>query len=213
MKRRIGAGLVLASALLAGVAGCGVLPGLGGGSSDGTGSGSGRPGAGRAVDLPERTVYLRGEAAAPSAGQATGTPVRGPIASLSPLPSRTRSTATPVYSSPADCTGAIRQGVVNGADVAPGTTSAVVSWWNIGDPAIIEYQLAAVSQDLYGGPQPAWTWQRVPPGKGCARVSATVSGLSSGVPYVFVIHAVLKRYDSLPPTAPEVARSEAVRMR
>ncbi|WP_432987485.1 hypothetical protein [Dactylosporangium sp. CA-233914] len=209
MKRRIGAGLVLFSALLAGVAGCGVLPGLGGsGSGGGTSTGTG---SGKVVNLPERTVYLRGESVDPSAGLATGAPVRGPIASMSPLPRRTRSTATPSYR-PTECTGVHRQGVVNGADVAPGTASAVVSWWNVGDPALVEYRLAAVSQDLYAGPAPAWIWQTVPKGTGCSRVSATVTGLSSKVPYVFVIHAVLGKYENFPPAEPEVARSSAVVM-
>nr|BFE62382.1 hypothetical protein GCM10020063_069080 [Dactylosporangium thailandense] len=209
MKRRVGAGLALLATLVTGVAGCSMLPGLGGAGTGGS-TGGGK-GSGKAVNLPEKTVYLRGDAVDPSAGLTTGAPVRGPIASMSPLPSRTPLTATPSYS-PTDCTGAYRQGVVNGADVAPGTTSAVVSWWNIGDPALVEYRLAAVSQDLYMGPQPTWTWQTVPAGKGCSRVSATVTGLSSKVPYVFVIHAVLKKYETLPPVEPEVARSSATVM-
>jgi hypothetical protein len=209
VKRRAGAGLVLFCALLSGVAGCGVLPGLGGSATDGaTGSGKG---SGNVVNLPEKTVYLRGDTADPSAGLTTGAPVRGPIASMSPFASRTPATATPSYS-PTECTGAYRQGVVNGADVVPGTTSAVVSWWNIGDPALTEYRVAAVSQDLYKGPQPTWTWQTVAPGTGCSRVSTTITGLGSGVPYVFVVHAVLKKYESLPPIVPEVARSNATLM-
>jgi hypothetical protein len=205
VKRRIGAGLALGSALLSGVAGCSVLPGLGGGPDEG-GGGSGGPA--KAVNLPERTVYLRGDAASPA--PTTGAPVRGPIASMSPLAAPSRAAASPSFSGPDDCAGVVRMGVVNGADVVPATTSAVVSWWNIGDPAIVEYRLAAVSQHLYMGRQPAWTWQTVAPGRGCTRVEATVTGLRSGVPYVFVVHAVLEKYDTLPPTSPEVARSSAV---
>jgi hypothetical protein len=52
----------------------------------------------------------------------------------------------------------------------------------------------------------------VPPGRGCTRVTTTVPGLISQTPYVFVVHAVLRQYESLPPTAPEVARSGSVRM-
>src|SRR5262249_37094890 len=126
------------------------------------------------------------------------------------LASPTYSTPTPSFS-PTECTGVVQAGVINGADVTPGTTSATVSWWNVGDPAITEYQVAAVPQELYYGPQPAWTWHAVPPGKGCTRVTTTVTGLTSQAPYVFVVHALLKKYDSLPPTAPEVARSEAIR--
>ncbi|MEV0135103.1 hypothetical protein AB0H83_42455 [Dactylosporangium sp. NPDC050688] len=207
MKRRLGAAMVLASALLTGVAGCGVLPGLGGGSDGSTAKKDGK-----ILDLPEKTVYSRGDAVDPSAGMTTGAPVRGPLASISPLPKVSRSYPAPSLS-PTECTGVVRPGVVNGAEVVPGTTSATVSWWNIGDPSLVEYQLTWMSQELLIGPQPGWTWLSVPPGKGCTRVTATVTGLISQTPYVFVVHALLKKYESLPPTAPEVARSESVVMR
>ncbi|MFF5232096.1 fibronectin type III domain-containing protein [Dactylosporangium sp. NPDC000521] len=207
MKRRPGAALVLASALLSGVAGCSVLPGLGG-----TGGGdANKKQDGKVLDLPQKTVYSKGDAVDPSAGTTTGAPVRGPLASISPLPKVSRSHPTPSMS-PTDCTGVVRPGVINGVEVVPGTTSATVSWWNIGDPSIASYQLTAMSQELLIGPQPGWTWQTVPPGRGCTRVTTTVTGLISQTPYVFVVHAVLKKYESLPPTAPEVARSEAVTM-
>ena len=213
VKRHIGAASALTAALLAGVAGCSVLPGLGGSpGSSGSSSGSSGTVSGKVLNLPERTVYSRGDAVNPSAGLTTGAPVRGSIAAIiSPWPTAGRSRAYP-SSSPTDCTGVVRMGVVNGLDVKAGTTSAVVTWWNIGDPAITEYRLAAVSQQLNYGQQPGWTWQSVPPGKGCTRISATVTGLTSQVPYVFVLHALLKKYESLPPTAPEVARSDAVMM-
>ncbi|GAA1517228.1 hypothetical protein GCM10009827_035150 [Dactylosporangium maewongense] len=207
MKRRLGAALVLASALLSGVAGCSVLPGLGGTGAGNTNKKQG----GKVLDLPQKTVYSKGDAVNPSAGLTTGAPVRGPLASISPLPKVSRSYPTPSMS-PTDCTGVVRPGVINGVDVVPGTASATVSWWNIGDPSIVSYQLTAMSQELLIGPQPGWTWQTVPPGKGCTRVTTTVTGLISQTPYVFVVHAVLKKYESLPPTAPEVARSEAVTM-
>lgn len=206
VKRRLGAAFVLVSAVLAGVAGCGVLPGLGGDSGS---DGGDTKKDGKVLQLPERTVYSKGDAVDPSAGATTGAPVRGPLASISPLPTGTYARATP-SASPIECTGMVRPGVVNGLDVTPASTSATVSWWNVGDPAIIEYQLAAVSQDLRYGPQPGWTWQSVPPGTGCTRVSTTVTGLAPQTAYVFVLHAVLQRYESLVPTAPEVGRSEAV---
>ncbi|GAA3269518.1 hypothetical protein Dvina_10160 [Dactylosporangium vinaceum] len=209
MKRRIGAGLVLLSALVTGVAGCSMLPGLSGATPGGTGGETKRDG--KVVNLPEKTVYSRGDAVDPNASNTTGAPVRGPIASLSPFPSRTQTRPTPSFS-PTDCMGVYRQGVVNGADVTPAATSAVVSWWNIGDPSLVEYRLAAVPQRLYQGPQPAWVWQTVARGAGCSRVSATVTGLTSGDPYVFVVHAVLKKYETLPPIIPEVARSSATVM-
>jgi hypothetical protein len=206
VKRRLGAALVLASALLTGVAGCGVLPGLGG-----TDGGGGAKQDGKVLDLPQKTVYSKGDAVDPSAGMTTGAPVRGPLASISPLPKVSRGYPTPSMS-PTECTGVVRPGVINGATVVPSTTTATVSWWNIGDPSLVEYQLTWMSQELLIGPQPGWTWQSVAPGKGCTRVTATVTGLISQTPYVFVVHALLKKYESLPPTAPEIARSESVRM-
>ncbi|MFB9182895.1 hypothetical protein ACFFX1_32550 [Dactylosporangium sucinum] len=207
MRRRIGPALAIAAAALAGVTGCGALPGLGGngGSPGGTSKGDGK-----VLDLPQKTVYLKGDSV-PTPGLTTGPPVRGPIASISPLATVSPGRATP-SPGPSECTGVVRPGIVNGLDVTPGTTTATVSWWNIGDPAITEYQLAAVPQFFNYGPQPGWTWQAVPPGKGCTRVTATVSGLQSQSPYVFVLHALLTKYESLPPTAPEVGRSEAVMM-
>jgi hypothetical protein len=207
VQRRIGAALVLASALVAGVAGCSMWPGTTGGAGTGTTTATAAR-SGPPVALPENQVYLRGDAVSPAV--TTGAPVRGPIASMLPYVTRTpRSTATP-SPRPTECTGVVQPGVVNGADVAPGTTSAVVSWWNIGDPDIVEYQLATVPQDLYRGRQPAWKWQPVAPGTGCTRVSATVTGLAAGGHYVFVVHALLRKYDLVPATAPEVARSGAV---
>lgn len=205
MKRRLGAALVLGSALLTGVAGCGVLPGLGGAD------GSGAKKDGKVLDLPQKTVYSKGDALDPSAGITTGAPVRGPLASISPLPKVSRSYPTPSVS-PTECTGVVRPGVINGASVIPDVTSATVSWWNVGDPAVVEYQVTWMSQELLIGPQPGWTWQSVPPGWGCTRVTTTITGLISQTPYVFVVHALLKKYESLPPTAPEIARSESVTM-
>ncbi|MGI5244324.1 fibronectin type III domain-containing protein [Dactylosporangium sp. CA-139066] len=206
MKRRIGTALVLTSAMVAGVAGCSMLPGMTG--SGGGGSGTTATRSGPPVAMPERQVYLRGDAVSPAAS--TATPARGPIASMSLFPTRSAGTAAAPSPRPSDCTGVVHPGVVNGADVAPGTTSAVVSWWNIGDPYIVEYQLAPVPQDLYMGVQPAWKWQKVAPGTGCTRVSATVTGLKSGGHYVFVVHALLKKYGSRATSVPEVARSDAV---
>jgi hypothetical protein len=90
----------------------------------------------------------------------------------------------------APCHGQLREGPVNGLAVLPGTGSAVVSWNNAGDATVSAYRVGALTQDLVRGSQPVPTWVTVPPGTGCGRVSATLSGLRSGGLYRFVLDAV-----------------------
>jgi hypothetical protein len=189
--------------VLSGATACGVLPGL-------TTPPVTTRDDGKILRLPEETVGEIGTRVDPSAGITPGEAARGPLASLPPLPSDEATDPTPNVL-PTECMGRYQQGVRNGLTVTPSATSAVVTWWNLGDPALVEYQLTAVSQALNAGPQPKWTWQKVAKAVGCTRVSATVSGLAVGAPYVFVLHAVLRRYESLPPTIPEIGRSAAVR--
>jgi hypothetical protein len=50
------------------------------------------------------------------------------------------------------------------------------------------YRIAAIPQPLVSGNQPAYTWQSVAAGSGCT-ITATVSGLTSGKPYVIWLDA------------------------
>ena len=69
--------------------------------------------------------------------------------------------------------------------VTPGAGKLTVSWprqWDSG------YRITAVRQPLVSGSQPTPTWQTVPAGTGCT-VTATISGLKSGTPYVVWLDA------------------------
>jgi hypothetical protein len=50
------------------------------------------------------------------------------------------------------------------------------------------YRIAAVRQGVVAGPQPTPTWQTVPRGSGCT-TSATITGLTSGKPYIIWLDA------------------------
>ena len=69
--------------------------------------------------------------------------------------------------------------------VTPGAGKLTVSWprqWDSG------YRITAVPQPLVPGDQPTPTWQTVPAGTGCT-VTATITGLKSGVAYVVWLDA------------------------
>jgi hypothetical protein len=50
------------------------------------------------------------------------------------------------------------------------------------------YRIAAVPQGVVAGPQPTPAWQTVPRGPGCT-TSATITGLTSGKPYIIWLDA------------------------
>jgi hypothetical protein len=69
--------------------------------------------------------------------------------------------------------------------VTPGAGKVTVSWprqWDSG------YRITAVPQRLVAGYQPTPTWQTVPAGTGCT-VTTTISGLTSGKPYIVWLDA------------------------
>jgi hypothetical protein len=75
--------------------------------------------------------------------------------------------------------------------VTPGKGSLSVTWprqYTSG------YRITAVKQPLVTGSQPAYTWQNVPAGASCT-VSAKITGLKSGVPYVVWLDAPNTGYE------------------
>jgi hypothetical protein len=77
-------------------------------------------------------------------------------------------------------------GVINGLDVSPGRTSAVVTFYNPGGDGIVDYKLTAATQDLKTGAQDEVGWTTVTP-VGCGDLSASVTGLTPNTDYVFSV--------------------------
>jgi hypothetical protein len=202
-SRRIGALIVVAGVAAATVGGCSVLGLSGGGKGGATATRSGQ------VQLPENTVFVAGSPQ-PSPALPTGSPVRTPLAQLPSLPSSSPYPKSSLSAIPTVCTGRLQAGVRNGLTAVAGTGSAEVTWWNVGDPALQGYQLAAVSQNFVTGTQPPWKWLAVAPSTGCTQITATVTGLDSGSAYIFVLHAVVQNYENVPPLIPEIGRSSPV---
>jgi len=70
-------------------------------------------------------------------------------------------------------------------EVVPGVGKLTVTWpQQYGS----YYRITAVKQPLIGGSQPNYTWQKVAAGTGCT-VTATISGLKKGIPYVVWLDA------------------------
>jgi len=75
--------------------------------------------------------------------------------------------------------------------VEPAAGSVTVTWPR---QYASKYRIAAVPQPLVAGNQPAYTWQDVPAASGCT-VTATISGLTSGTPYVIWLDAPNTGYE------------------
>jgi hypothetical protein len=204
--------LIATVAALLGIAGCSVL-GLGGPSGTGGSSGgsSGGGANGNKIQLPENTTYQGGQAVPSPSPGAGVSPMRSPLAALPSLPSTTMTLSYNPSPVATVCQGRLREGVISGLDVtALGGGRAQVQWFEVGDPALQGYKLAAVSQQFVYGLQPPWKWINVAKAGRCQEISTTVTGLVRGDPYIFVLHAVIKNYENVPPIIPEIARSLAV---
>ena len=75
--------------------------------------------------------------------------------------------------------------------VEPRAGSLTVSWPR---QYASNYRITAVPQPLVSGGQPAYTWQDVPAGAGCT-VTATITGLKAGTPYVVWLDAPNTGYE------------------
>jgi hypothetical protein len=186
--------LLLAPVLLSG---CGAL-GLSGSGGGGAATADGTPSAG-----PGWVVVSRGSAtpsARPSHPAASPTPVAGGFPPLgAPMPTRTPvSTCSPNL---------FDFSKIGPADVVPGPTSAVVSWYNVGGYNLVQFRVTATSQDLVGGKQRDVGWRVVQPSLPCGRMSATITGLDRRTGYVFSIDAVVHRRSGDGTHAATVARS------
>jgi hypothetical protein len=75
--------------------------------------------------------------------------------------------------------------------IVPGAGSLTVTWPRQYDS---NYRITAVPQPLVSGNQPVYTWQDVAAGTGCT-VTATISGLKPGKPYVVWLDAPNTGYE------------------
>jgi hypothetical protein len=99
---------------------------------------------------------------------------------------------------------------IDAADVVPATTTAVVTWYNVGGFNLKQFRLTAISQDLVGGKQRDVGFTVVAPTTPCGRMSATVTGLDRKTGYVFSVDAVVYRKSGDGTRAATVARSHVI---
>ncbi|SFO79366.1 hypothetical protein SAMN05660464_1231 [Geodermatophilus dictyosporus] len=80
--------------------------------------------------------------------------------------------------------------------VVPGPGSATVSWQADGRGDVQGYRVTAVSQQLVSGPQPPPPEVTVGQRGDCGEVTATLGGLTGGVPYVFWLEELVLDADT-----------------
>ena len=148
--------------------------------------------------------------------QGSATPSPQPSRGAAPTPSATRSGFLPLapVARPTPSATCARDtphfNKINALTVAPGTTSAKVSWYNVGGYNLTEYRVTAVSQDLVVGDQRDVGWVTVKPGNPCGFLSATVPNLDRRTGYVFTVDAVVVRRSGDGTHAATVFRSSVV---
>jgi hypothetical protein len=170
--------LLVLIALSLATGGCSAL-GLG---STATGPGSGSTGASTAAG-PSWLVSAAGSAT-PSAGPSGARGYRPILPAVS----------FPPAGAGGDC-GNAGQWTVDPVQIpltiTPGKGSLAVSWPRQYNS---NYRITAIPQPLVSGHQPVYTWQNVAAGSGCT-MSATVSGLKPGKPYVIWLDAPNSGYE------------------
>ncbi|MFI5496008.1 hypothetical protein [Actinoplanes sp. NPDC051859] len=88
------------------------------------------------------------------------------------------------------CSENYQPGKIDGLDTTIGSTSATVRWLDTGDKSVLTYRVTSISQQLNSGAQPPLVWQEVKPAKGCAMLSAVITGLKPKTPYMFSVDIV-----------------------
>lgn len=94
--------------------------------------------------------------------------------------------------------------------VVPGTTSAVVSWYNVGGYNIVEFRITALSQDMLPGEQRDVGWVTVKPDNRCGYQKATVPNLARKTRYIFSVDVVVVRRSGEGTHAATIFRSSPV---
>ncbi|MEV6493117.1 hypothetical protein AB0M20_31525 [Actinoplanes sp. NPDC051633] len=190
----------LAAALLSG---CSLLPG-----SSPTPGGSGADAA-TGGDGPSWVVSERGKPTPSPTPTSGGTPKPG--ASFGFLPLSAGGTGTAATPSPTCSPNTFNFSRIGGLDVTPGSTSAELSWYNVGGYNLVEFKLYAISQDLVVGAQRDVGYATVKPRTPCGQMNATIPNLSPKTHYVFSVDAVVTRKSGDGTHAATVARSHSIR--
>ncbi|WP_433826308.1 fibronectin type III domain-containing protein [Actinoplanes sp. CA-015351] len=126
------------------------------------------------------------------------------------LPTLATNTSPTAKASPSCTTPPKGAGGINGLDVRPSSTSAIVTWYHPGGGNIVDYRVTAFSQDLIAGEQEPVGWATVTPVT-CGDLSATVTGLTPATHYIFVVDKVMTHASGVDGTyAKTVARSGVV---
>jgi hypothetical protein len=200
------AALLLAPVMLSGCGALGLSSASGSsGSSGSSASGGGSSAGGSWLVVDQGTPT-------PSAGPGAGANGDNWTLPWTPLGSGGRGgaatgTATPTPTCGADTFDFSR---ISAASAVTSTTSAVVSWYNIGGYNLQQFRVTAISQDLVDGKQRDVGWVTVTP-TGCGQMSATITGLDRKTGYVFSVDAVVLRRSGDGTHAATVARSGVVR--
>lgn len=100
---------------------------------------------------------------------------------------------------------------IKGLTVVPGTTSAVVTWYNVGGYNLKQYRVTAISQDLKRGEQRDVGFTEVTPAAPCGQLSVSVPKLDRATNYVFSVDAVVYRHSGDGTYAGTIYRSGVVR--
>lgn len=183
--------IVIALPLL--LAGCGAGSGSGGAAEEDTARGD------------DWIMVEEGEAT-PSPTVKRGTASPTPSQTLPPLPARS---GPPAATPSPTCTPVQSIAGIEGLAVVPRSTTAVVTWYHPGGGDIVDYRVTAMSQDLEAGAQQEVGWTRAAPAK-CGEVSATVTGLEPGTPYIFSVDVVKTRAGVDGTITETIARSQVV---
>lgn len=99
---------------------------------------------------------------------------------------------------------------LSGLTVAPASTTAKLSWYNVGGANLKEFRLYAISQNLVVGTQRDVGFVTVKPAGPCGQMSGTVTNLSPKTTYVFSVDAVVLRRSGDGTHAATIARSQPV---
>jgi hypothetical protein len=184
------------------LSGCGVLDTLTGGSSVGSAGATPVPSGSPWIIVAPGSATPSPAPSYPTSSPTATTPIAGALRPPGPTPVPT--------SNPTCATTTYDLWHLNSLTVTPGTTSAKVSWHNVGGFNPVQFRLTAISQHLVSGKQRDVGWVSITPPSRCGLVSATITGLSRKTPYVFSVDAVVTRISGDGTRAATIVRSAPI---